>query len=76
MPSLAGSFYLVLGSPNLPGQPLAQRIAAAHGGNSLESLLARVEGEGRAIGFYITEAGRNALNAAPGSHSKESRKDG
>jgi cytochrome c-type biogenesis protein CcmH len=43
MPLLAGSLYLVLGSPNLPGQPLAERIAAAHGGNSLESLLARVE---------------------------------
>jgi cytochrome c-type biogenesis protein CcmH len=43
MPLLAGSFYLVLGSPNLPGQPHAQRIAVAHGGNSLESLLARVE---------------------------------
>jgi cytochrome c-type biogenesis protein CcmH len=43
VPLLAGSLYLLLGSPNLPGQPLAQRIAAAHGGNSLASLLARVE---------------------------------
>jgi cytochrome c-type biogenesis protein CcmH len=43
VPLFAGSLYLLLGSPNLPGQPLAQRIAAAHGGNSLESLLARVE---------------------------------
>jgi cytochrome c-type biogenesis protein CcmH len=43
VPLLAASLYLKLGSPNLPGQPLAERIAAAHGGNSLESLLARVE---------------------------------
>jgi cytochrome c-type biogenesis protein CcmH len=43
MPLLAASLYLALGSPNLPGQPLAGRIAAAHGANSLESLLARVE---------------------------------
>jgi cytochrome c-type biogenesis protein CcmH len=44
VPLLAAGLYLKLGSPNLPGQPLAERIAAAHGGNSLESLLARVEG--------------------------------
>jgi len=43
VPLLSGGLYLLLGSPDVPGQPLAARIAAAHGGNSLESLLARVE---------------------------------
>ena len=40
----AGSLYLALGSPNLPGQPLAQRLAQAHGGaSSVQALFARVE---------------------------------
>jgi cytochrome c-type biogenesis protein CcmH len=40
----AGSLYLVLGSPNLPGQPLAERVAEAHGGaDSVQALFARVE---------------------------------
>ena len=40
----AGSLYLALGSPNLPGQPLAQRVAEAHGGaNSVQAMFARVE---------------------------------
>ena len=40
----AGSLYLALGSPNLPGQPLAERVAEAHGGaNSIQALFARVE---------------------------------
>jgi cytochrome c-type biogenesis protein CcmH len=43
MPLIAGSLYFVLGSPNLPGQPLAERLAAVHGGNSLAGLIARVE---------------------------------
>jgi len=43
LPLLAVSLYLVLGSPNLPGQPLAARIAAAQAGSSLAGLVARVE---------------------------------
>jgi cytochrome c-type biogenesis protein CcmH len=40
----AGGLYLTLGSPDLPGQPLAARMAAAHGeGNSVEALFRRVE---------------------------------
>ena len=40
----AGGLYLTLGSPDLPGQPLAARLAAAHGeGNSVEALFRRVE---------------------------------
>ena len=40
----AGSLYLALGSPNLPGQPLAERVAEPHGGaNSIQALFARVE---------------------------------
>jgi cytochrome c-type biogenesis protein CcmH len=43
MPVLAGSLYIVLGSPNVPGQPLAGRLEAAHGGQTIASLVARVE---------------------------------
>jgi cytochrome c-type biogenesis protein CcmH len=43
MPVLAGSLYLVLGSPNLPGQPLAGRLEAAHSGQTIASLVTRVE---------------------------------
>jgi cytochrome c-type biogenesis protein CcmH len=40
----AGSLYLVLGSPDLPGQPLASRLDEAHGdANSIDALFARVE---------------------------------
>jgi cytochrome c-type biogenesis protein CcmH len=36
--------YLAVGSPNVPDQPLADRIAAAHGGDqSIETLFAKVE---------------------------------
>jgi cytochrome c-type biogenesis protein CcmH len=42
LPLISGGLYFRLGSPNLPGQPLAARIAAAHG-NSIASLVARVE---------------------------------
>ena len=35
--------YLVLGSPNLPGQPLARRFAAVPDANSVAGLIARVE---------------------------------
>jgi cytochrome c-type biogenesis protein CcmH len=43
VPLLAGSVYFVLGSPNVPGQPLAGRLEAAHGGQTIASLVARVE---------------------------------
>jgi cytochrome c-type biogenesis protein CcmH len=43
MPVLAGSLYFVLGSPNLPDQPLAGRLETAHGGQSITSLIERVE---------------------------------
>jgi cytochrome c-type biogenesis protein CcmH len=40
----AGSLYLVLGSPDLPGQPLASRLDETHGdANSIHALFARVE---------------------------------
>ncbi|MGP0094455.1 MAG: c-type cytochrome biogenesis protein CcmI [Xanthobacteraceae bacterium] len=39
-----GGLYLALGSPDLPGQPLAARVAEAHGdANSVEALFAQVE---------------------------------
>src|SRR2546426_5824984 len=33
----AGAVYLALGSPTLSDQPLAERLAAAHGGRSIDS---------------------------------------
>ena len=42
LPLISASLYFVVGSPNLPGQPLAGRIAAAHT-SSIASLIARVE---------------------------------
>jgi cytochrome c-type biogenesis protein CcmH len=40
----AGGLYLALGSPNLPAQPAAERIAEGHGdSNSVVALFARVE---------------------------------
>jgi len=44
MPVGAIAMYLAVGSPDLPGQPLATRVAQAHGGDqSIEALFARVE---------------------------------
>src|SRR5262249_12314124 len=44
VPAGAIAVYLALGSPDLPGQPLAQRIAQAHGGDQpVQALFARVE---------------------------------
>jgi cytochrome c-type biogenesis protein CcmH len=43
VPIAAGAIYLVLGSPGLSDQPLAARLAAAHGGRSIDSLVAQVE---------------------------------
>jgi cytochrome c-type biogenesis protein CcmH len=43
LPVGAIAFYLVIGSPGLPGEPLSTRIAAAHNDNSVQALFARVE---------------------------------
>jgi cytochrome c-type biogenesis protein CcmH len=44
LPAGALAIYLAIGSPELPGAPLAQRIAETRGGNrSAEELFARVE---------------------------------
>jgi cytochrome c-type biogenesis protein CcmH len=44
LPFGAAAIYLVLGSPTLPDQPLAPRLAAAARGNqSVDNLIARVE---------------------------------
>jgi cytochrome c-type biogenesis protein CcmH len=42
LPFGAAAFYLMLGSPELPGKPLAARHAAARG-QSIESLISQVE---------------------------------
>jgi cytochrome c-type biogenesis protein CcmH len=43
LPAGAVALYLMLGSPQLPGQPLAWRQGAAAENQSIESLVARVE---------------------------------
>jgi cytochrome c-type biogenesis protein CcmH len=43
LPLGAGGLYLALGSPGLPGQPLAQRVTNPHADQSIDSLVARVE---------------------------------
>lgn len=43
LPLGAAALYLALGSPSLPDQPLAPRLAASRANQSLESLIAQVE---------------------------------
>jgi len=43
LPSIAAAFYLALGSPQLPGQPLTDRIRDAHQGRSIASLVSEAE---------------------------------
>ncbi|HET7911492.1 MAG TPA: c-type cytochrome biogenesis protein CcmI [Pseudolabrys sp.] len=43
LPSIAAAFYLALGSPQLPGQPLAERARQAHQGRSIASLVSQAE---------------------------------
>jgi cytochrome c-type biogenesis protein CcmH len=43
LPLGAVALYIVIGSPGLPGEPLAARLAASQGDRSIDSLIARVE---------------------------------
>jgi cytochrome c-type biogenesis protein CcmH len=43
LPALAAAFYLTLGSPQLPGQPIASRAGAPMQDRSLDNLVAQVE---------------------------------
>jgi cytochrome c-type biogenesis protein CcmH len=43
LPAGAAVFYLMLGSPHLPGAPLAERAQAPRDGRSIEELIAQVE---------------------------------
>jgi cytochrome c-type biogenesis protein CcmH len=43
LPICAGAVYLALGSPSLPDQPLAERLAASRAGPSIQGLIAQVE---------------------------------
>jgi cytochrome c-type biogenesis protein CcmH len=43
LPAGAGGFYLVQGSPHLPGQPLAARLQEPPENRSIQSLIAQVE---------------------------------
>lgn len=43
LPAGAAAVYLALGSPQLPGEPLAARLAAVHQDNSIASMVSQVE---------------------------------
>jgi cytochrome c-type biogenesis protein CcmH len=43
LPGIAAALYLALGSPNLPGQPLAERVREGHQGRSIASLVSEAE---------------------------------
>ncbi len=43
LPTGAALLYLALGSPQLPGEPLAMRLRAPNGNRPIESLIAQVE---------------------------------
>jgi cytochrome c-type biogenesis protein CcmH len=43
LPAIGAALYLTLGSPDVPGQPIARRAAAPAQNQSLETLVARVE---------------------------------
>jgi cytochrome c-type biogenesis protein CcmH len=43
LPFGAAAFYLALGSPSLPDQPLAPRLAASRSDTSIDTLIAKVE---------------------------------
>jgi len=43
LPAVAGAFYLKLGSPKLPGQPIAERANTPIQNRSLDTLVAQVE---------------------------------
>ena len=43
LPIGATVLYLVLGSPQLPGQPLAERVAVVHQDRSIQNLISQVE---------------------------------
>jgi cytochrome c-type biogenesis protein CcmH len=42
-PTGATALYLVLGSPQLPGEPLAARMQEAHNGQSIAQMIAQIE---------------------------------
>lgn len=43
IPLIAGLFYTVLGSPDLPGEPIASRDSGDEQANSIAALIARIE---------------------------------
>jgi len=43
LPAGAAALYLALGSPQLPGEPLAGRIQEAHNGRSIAQMIAQIE---------------------------------
>ena len=43
LPGVAAALYLALGSPQLPGRPLAERVHEAHEGRSIEGLVSQAE---------------------------------
>lgn len=43
LPAMAIALYLVLGSPNLPGEPLAARLEHEHSAGSITAMISQVE---------------------------------
>ena len=43
LPLGAAALYLALGSPQLPGEPLAARLRAVHQNSSIASMVSQVE---------------------------------
>jgi len=43
LPAGAAALYLAIGSPQMPGEPLAPRLAAIHDDRSIDSLITQVE---------------------------------
>ena len=43
LPAGATALYLALGSPQLPGEPLAARMQQAHAGRSIQQMIAQIE---------------------------------
>ena len=43
LPATAVALYLALGSPNLPGEPLAARLAQVHSAGSITAMISQVE---------------------------------
>src|SRR5207253_686183 len=65
VPAVALGLYLALGSPDLPGQPIASRAAAPVQNRGLDALLAQVEAHLDGQGDRAVSIWRDMLSQAP-----------